>query len=86
MRFNRGRSESPDSPPNITGRVNVISGGRSRGGDSRSARRAYVKIYIYVDTAGERPKFLDMSFSRKDFVEIECPHEDPLVITPVIAI
>ncbi|GAA0140486.1 hypothetical protein LIER_35248 [Lithospermum erythrorhizon] len=26
-RFNRGRSESPDVPPNIRGRVNVISGG-----------------------------------------------------------
>ncbi|GAA0173404.1 hypothetical protein LIER_27028 [Lithospermum erythrorhizon] len=84
-RFDRDRSGSPDGPPNITGRVNIISGGKSRGGDSGNARRTYAKPDIYVVTTGARPEFLDMFFSMKDFKGIECPHEDPLVITQVIA-
>ncbi|GAA0163166.1 hypothetical protein LIER_19102 [Lithospermum erythrorhizon] len=66
-RFDR---EGSNSPPNITERVNVISGGRSGGGDYGSARRAYEKRDIYAATAGARP---------------ECLYEDPLVITLVIA-
>ncbi|GAA0165190.1 hypothetical protein LIER_20653 [Lithospermum erythrorhizon] len=82
--FNQGRSKSPDGPPSITGRVNAISWGCSGGGDSGSARQAYAKWDISVVNAGARPKFLDLSFSRKDFEGIECPYEDPLVITSVI--
>ncbi|GAA0146535.1 hypothetical protein LIER_06464 [Lithospermum erythrorhizon] len=35
--FDRDRSSCPDGPPSITGRANVISGGKSGGGDSGSA-------------------------------------------------
>ncbi|GAA0173625.1 hypothetical protein LIER_27203 [Lithospermum erythrorhizon] len=69
----------------ITGSVNVISGEWRGGGDSGSVRRAYAKRDIYVVMPRARPEFPDLSFSRKDFEGIECPHEDPLVITPVIA-
>ncbi|GAA0170325.1 hypothetical protein LIER_40930 [Lithospermum erythrorhizon] len=51
----------------ITKRVNVISGGRSGGGDSGSTRRAYAKRDIYAVTASARPEFPDLSFSRKYF-------------------
>ncbi|GAA0183842.1 hypothetical protein LIER_31188 [Lithospermum erythrorhizon] len=78
------RSRSSNGPPSNTGRVNVISGGGSGRGDFRSARRAYAKRNIFAVTAGARPEFPDMSFSRRDFEGIECPHEDPLVITQVI--
>ncbi|GAA0165066.1 hypothetical protein LIER_20562 [Lithospermum erythrorhizon] len=85
MHFNRGRSQSLDGLPNITGRVNVILGGRRGGGDYGSARRAYAKRDIYSITAGARHELRDLSFSRKDFEGIEYPHEDLLMITPVIA-
>ncbi|GAA0158424.1 hypothetical protein LIER_15455 [Lithospermum erythrorhizon] len=65
-------------------RVKVISRARSGGGDSRSARRAYAKRYIYAVTAGACPKFLDLSFSRKYFEGDKVPNEDPPVITLVI--
>ncbi|GAA0162040.1 hypothetical protein LIER_18227 [Lithospermum erythrorhizon] len=81
-RFDKNKSRCRDSPPNIIGRVNVISGGRSGGGDSGSARRAYAKRDIYAATMGAGPEFPDFSFSGKDFEGIECPHEDPLVSTP----
>ncbi|GAA0157893.1 hypothetical protein LIER_15054 [Lithospermum erythrorhizon] len=32
-----------------------------------------------------RPEFPELSFSMKDFERVECAHEDPLIITPVIA-
>ncbi|GAA0151748.1 hypothetical protein LIER_10402 [Lithospermum erythrorhizon] len=83
--FDRDRLRSPDGPPNITRRVIVISRGRSGGEDSGSARRAYANRDIYVVTVWARPEFPYLSFSGKDFEGIECPHEDPLVITPVIA-
>ncbi|GAA0154161.1 hypothetical protein LIER_12224 [Lithospermum erythrorhizon] len=57
----------------------------SLGADSGSARRAYAKRDIDTLTVWARLEFSDLSFSRKDFEGIECPHEDLLVITPVIA-
>ncbi|GAA0150961.1 hypothetical protein LIER_09783 [Lithospermum erythrorhizon] len=86
-RIPAGRAQiRSDAVPLVgSGRVNVISVGRSRGEDSGSAGRAYAKRDIYAVTAGARPEFPDLSFSRKDFEGIECPHEDPLVINPVIA-
>ncbi|GAA0154774.1 hypothetical protein LIER_12661 [Lithospermum erythrorhizon] len=62
-----------------------MSGGRSRGEDSRCGRRAYAQRDTYAVTAGARPEFPVLSFSKKDFEGIECPREDPLVITHVIA-
>ncbi|GAA0184382.1 hypothetical protein LIER_31670 [Lithospermum erythrorhizon] len=79
------RSRSRDGPPSITGRVNVISGDRSGGGDYGSLRWAYVERDIYAVIAGACPEFPDLSFFKKDFEGIECPHEDPLLITLVIA-
>ncbi|GAA0177830.1 hypothetical protein LIER_29757 [Lithospermum erythrorhizon] len=80
-RFNRGRSESLDGPPNIIGRINVILGGRSGGGYSGSARLADAKRDIFAVITGAHPEFLDLSFSRKDFQGIECsprvPEESP---------
>ncbi|GAA0161958.1 hypothetical protein LIER_39326 [Lithospermum erythrorhizon] len=78
-------SGSADGPPNITERVNVISGGRSGVGDFGRARSTYAKREIYAVIAGSRPEFPNLSFSRKDFEGIKCPHEDPLVIAPMIA-
>ncbi|GAA0156315.1 hypothetical protein LIER_38253 [Lithospermum erythrorhizon] len=83
--FDRERSESLDGPSTIIRKVNVISGGRSGGGYSASARWDYAKRDIYAVTVGAQPEFPDLSLSWKDFEGIECPHEDPMVITPVIA-
>ncbi|GAA0145144.1 hypothetical protein LIER_05402 [Lithospermum erythrorhizon] len=66
-RFDKDMSGSPDGPPNITGRVNIICRGRSGVGDSRSGRRAYAKRDIYAVSAGSRPEFPDLSFFRSDF-------------------
>ncbi|GAA0166972.1 hypothetical protein LIER_40286 [Lithospermum erythrorhizon] len=64
--FDRDRSRFPDDPPSVTGRVNFISRGRSWGGDSGVARRAYAKRDIYEVTSGVRPEFPDL-FLRKGF-------------------
>ncbi|GAA0159212.1 hypothetical protein LIER_16042 [Lithospermum erythrorhizon] len=53
-RFDRDRSESPGGPPSITGKANIITGGRSRGGDSGSAR-GVCKRDIYAVTAATGP-------------------------------
>ncbi|GAA0153150.1 hypothetical protein LIER_11462 [Lithospermum erythrorhizon] len=73
IRFNRGRIEEGRSPRRQSG-----------GGDSGSARRKYAKRDIYAVTAGARPELPDMSFYKNDFERIAFPHEDSLVITPVI--
>ncbi|GAA0184924.1 hypothetical protein LIER_32212 [Lithospermum erythrorhizon] len=65
-------------PPTITGRVNVISGGMSEGGDARSTRWAHAERDIYAVTAGSPPSF-------RTYPSPECPHVDPLVVTLVIA-
>ncbi|GAA0187544.1 hypothetical protein LIER_34832 [Lithospermum erythrorhizon] len=58
---------------------------RSLDGPPNTTGWVIVKRNIYAVTVGARLEFSDMSFSRKDFQETGCPHEDQLVITPVIA-
>ncbi|GAA0168949.1 hypothetical protein LIER_23534 [Lithospermum erythrorhizon] len=50
--FNRGRSESPDSPPSITKRVNVILGGASR----RRLRMKFPSQYETGEIRGSQKK------------------------------
>ena len=73
------------------GEINVISGGFTRGGESSSARKAYLCSIRSWETmevqAVSKLSRLDttITFSDSDMEGCQHPHDDPLVIRVVVA-
>nr|XP_017217146.1 PREDICTED: uncharacterized protein LOC108194707 [Daucus carota subsp. sativus] len=80
---NRGRDNitQPRGPV-----INVISGGPTAAGTSSNSRKAYVREVMSI--IGEPPKRAkidySLAFENVDLEKVKFPHDDPLVITPVI--
>ncbi|GAA0152875.1 hypothetical protein LIER_11243 [Lithospermum erythrorhizon] len=73
------------SPPRITRCIDTISGGITVGGDTSNSRKQYARRAVYrLATIGTIDKE-GTKFSEEELVGIEVPHDDPLVISPVIA-
>ncbi|GAA0157438.1 hypothetical protein LIER_14706 [Lithospermum erythrorhizon] len=68
----------------LTGHIDTISGGRVGGGDSRNSRKNYARREIYSSSSApisaEVISFLDVELQG-----LELPHDDLVVIAPVIA-
>ncbi|XP_063948020.1 uncharacterized protein LOC135152114 [Daucus carota subsp. sativus] len=66
--------------------INVISGGPTAAGTSSNSRKAYAREVMSI--VGEPPKRAKidyaMAFDNVDLEKVKFPHDDPLVITPVI--
>nr|XP_017233146.1 PREDICTED: uncharacterized protein LOC108207198 [Daucus carota subsp. sativus] len=66
--------------------INVISGGPTAAGTSSNSRKAYAREVMSI--VGEPPKRAKidyaMAFDNIDLEKVKFPHDDPLVITPVI--
>ncbi|XP_063948099.1 uncharacterized protein LOC135152193 [Daucus carota subsp. sativus] len=66
--------------------INVISGGPTAAGLSSNSRKAYAREVMYI--VGEPPKRAKiefaLAFDNLDLDRVKFPHDDPLVITPVI--
>ncbi|XP_063947567.1 uncharacterized protein LOC135152128 [Daucus carota subsp. sativus] len=66
--------------------INVISGGPTAAGTSSNSRKAYAREVMNI--VGEPPKRAKidytMAFDNIDLEKVKFPHDDPLVITPVI--
>ncbi|XP_063941247.1 uncharacterized protein LOC135149448 [Daucus carota subsp. sativus] len=66
--------------------INVISGGPTAAGLSSNSRKAYAREVMYI--VGEPPKRAKiefaLAFDNLDLDTVKFPHDDPLVITPVI--
>nr|XP_017233105.1 PREDICTED: uncharacterized protein LOC108207158 [Daucus carota subsp. sativus] len=66
--------------------INIISGGPTAAGTSSNSRKAYAREVMNI--VGEPPKRAKidyaMAFDNVDLEKVKFPHDDPLVITPVI--
>ena len=66
--------------------INVISGGPTAVGLSSNSRKAYARELMCI--VGEPPKRAKiefaLAFDNLDLDRVKFPHDDPLVITPVI--
>ncbi|XP_063935188.1 uncharacterized protein LOC135147005 [Daucus carota subsp. sativus] len=80
-RDNDDRRNQPRGPV-----VNVISGGPTAAGTSSNSRKAYAREVMSI--VGEPPKRarieLPLTFNDSELEGVKFPHDDPLVITPVI--
>ncbi|GAA0175062.1 hypothetical protein LIER_41839 [Lithospermum erythrorhizon] len=66
------------------GRIDTISGGIAGGGDSRNARNNYSSRAVY-STGGAITHNEPISFSDSELTGIQLPHDDPVVIAPLIS-
>ena len=77
----RGRNPQPRGPV-----INMISGGPTAAGATRNSRKAYAREVMHI--VGEAPKCakieMTIGFDDSDLEGVKFPHDDPLVITPVI--
>ncbi|GAA0163581.1 hypothetical protein LIER_19410 [Lithospermum erythrorhizon] len=73
-----------DPSPRLAGRIDTISGGYVGGGDSRNSRKNYVRREAYSSFVV--PKCIKTILSSDlELQGVELPHDDPVVIAPVIA-
>ncbi|GAA0147330.1 hypothetical protein LIER_07057 [Lithospermum erythrorhizon] len=72
------------SPPRATGRIDTISGGISGGGDFYNSRKNYSMRAVY-STGGAITQNEPISFSDSELKGTELPHDDPVVIAPLIS-
>ncbi|GAA0184390.1 hypothetical protein LIER_31678 [Lithospermum erythrorhizon] len=73
-----------DPAPRLGGRIDTISGGCAGGGDSRNSRKNYARREVYSSSSA--PICIEtISFSYAELQVLELPHDDLVVIGPVIA-
>ena len=94
-----GQSQAQPLPPRQTktqhqqplGEIHLISGGFARGGESSSARKAYLcniksEEAMEVQVVSKLPRLnTAITFSDSDLEGCQHPHDDPLVIRAVVA-
>ena len=77
----RDRRPMPKGPV-----INMIFGGPTAAGTSRNSQKAYAREVMHI--VGETPKRAKteqvLNFDDQDLEGIKFPHDDPLVITPII--
>ncbi|GAA0141283.1 hypothetical protein LIER_02460 [Lithospermum erythrorhizon] len=65
--------------------VDPISGGIDGGGDISNARRRYARRSIYALSPMMTIDREPITFSESELAGLELPHDNPLVISPIIA-
>ncbi|KAL8154930.1 hypothetical protein AgCh_000334 [Apium graveolens] len=77
----QGRNPQPRGPV-----INTIFGGPTAAGLSKNSRKAYTREVMHI--VGEAPKRartrVTMAFDDSDLEGVKFPHDDPLVIIPII--
>ncbi|GAA0174050.1 hypothetical protein LIER_27521 [Lithospermum erythrorhizon] len=69
----------------MSGRIDTIVGGRAGGGDSQNSSKIYARREVYSIADSKVLSGELISFSEKDLEGVELPHDDPVVIAPIIA-
>ena len=94
-----GQSQAQPPPPQQTttqhqqslGEIHMISGGFTGGGESSSARKAHLRSIrsgevMEVQAVSKLPRLnITITFSDSDLKGCQHPHDDPLVISAVVA-
>ncbi|GAA0158758.1 hypothetical protein LIER_15703 [Lithospermum erythrorhizon] len=71
--------------PRVTGRVDTISRGIARGGDTSNARRRYARRSVYALAPMMMIDREPINFLESELVGLELPYDDPLVISSIVA-
>ncbi|KAL8134681.1 hypothetical protein AgCh_009636 [Apium graveolens] len=85
-RNNNGRKNFEDRSRPRGPVINTIFGGPTAAGLSKNSRKAYTREVMHI--VGEAPKRakteVTLAFDDSDLEGVKFPHDDPLVITPII--
>ncbi|XP_074346625.1 uncharacterized protein LOC141685422 [Apium graveolens] len=68
----------------IRGKVKIISGGSELDRDSKAAKKKYARQVYNLYQFGQEKPHMPMTFSTEDYEDFIRPHEDPLIINPLI--
>ncbi|XP_074374056.1 uncharacterized protein LOC141714436 [Apium graveolens] len=77
-------ADEPERRDRIRGEVKTISGGSILDKDSKTANKRYARQVYNLYQFGQAKPHMPMTFSTKDYEDVIRPHEDPLIINPII--
>ncbi|XP_074323875.1 uncharacterized protein LOC141660792 [Apium graveolens] len=77
-------AEEPDRRDRIRGEVKTISRGSILDKDSKTSKKKYARKIYNLYLFGHENPHMPMTFSIEDYEDVIRPHEDPLIINPII--
>ncbi|XP_074362478.1 uncharacterized protein LOC141702756 [Apium graveolens] len=77
-------ADEPERRDRIRGKVKTISGGSILDKDSKTAQKKYARQVYNLYQFGQAKPHMPMTFSTEDYEDVIRPHEDPLIINPII--
>ncbi|XP_074353915.1 uncharacterized protein LOC141692837 [Apium graveolens] len=77
-------AHEPERRDGIRGEVKTISGGSILDKDSKTAKKKYARQVYNLYQFGQAKPHMPMTFSIEDYEDVIRPHEDPLIINPII--
>ncbi|XP_074336973.1 uncharacterized protein LOC141674149 [Apium graveolens] len=77
-------TEEPERRDRIRGKVKTISGGSILDNDTKTSKKKYARQAYNLYQFGQAKTHMPMTFSTEDYEDVIRPHEDPLIINPII--
>ncbi|XP_074356738.1 uncharacterized protein LOC141696504 [Apium graveolens] len=77
-------ADEPERRDRIRGEVKTISGGSILDKDSKTAKKKYARQVYNLYQFGQAKPHMPMTFRTEDYEDVIRPHEDPLIINPII--
>ncbi|XP_074378249.1 uncharacterized protein LOC141719776 [Apium graveolens] len=77
-------ADEPERRDRIRGEVNTISGGSILDKNIKTVKKKYVRQVYSLYQFGQAKPHMPMTFSTEDYEDVIRPHEDPLIINPII--
>ncbi|XP_074355849.1 uncharacterized protein LOC141695509 [Apium graveolens] len=78
------KAEEPEQRDIVRDKVKTISGGSVLDRDSKMAKKKYTRQVYNLYQFGQAKPHMPMIFNTEDYEDVIRPHEDPLIINPLI--
>ncbi|XP_074371219.1 uncharacterized protein LOC141712248 [Apium graveolens] len=77
-------AEEPEGRDMIRGELKTISGDSLLDRDSKTVKKKYARQVYNLYQFGQEKAHMPMTFSTEDYENVIRPHEDPLIVNPLI--